>query len=72
MKDIKLQKLGLATHSKMKTLTEEEAFDTDSIITSMNADFYEFRISNAPEVTKTDVSNSETNSSDIINLEPLE
>ena len=50
--DIKLQKLGLANTSKIQTLTEEEAFDTDSIITSMNADFYEFRISNAPEEVK--------------------
>ena len=70
--NIKLQKLGLATSSKMKTLTEEQAFDTDSIITSMNADFYEFRISNAPEVSKTDVSNSSDKKSDLLNLEPLE
>lgn len=53
--DIKLQKLGLATTSKLKALSDEEAFDTDSIISSMNADFYEFRISNAPEVEKKDI-----------------
>lgn len=50
--NIKLQKLGLATNSKLMALSEEEAFDTDSIITSMNADFYEFKISNAPEIVK--------------------
>ena len=71
--DIKLQKLGLATNSKLTTLSEEEAFDTDSIISSMNADFYEFRISNAPEVTKKDIkSNSEQSSSGLPELEPLE
>ena len=70
--DIKLQKLGLATSSKIKTLTEEEAFDTDSIITSMNADFYEFRISNAPEISKTDISNEINGISNSLNLVPLE
>lgn len=50
--NIKLQKLNLATKSKLKALTDEEAFDTNSIITSMNADFYEFSISNAPEKPK--------------------
>ena len=48
--DIKLQKLNLASTSKLTTLSDEQAFDTDSIITTMNADYYEFRISNAPEV----------------------
>lgn len=48
--EIKLQKLGLASKSKLVELAEDESFDTDSIITSMNADFYEFRISDAPEV----------------------
>ena len=47
---LKLQKLGLASKSKLVELADEESFDTDSIITSMNADFYEFRISDAPEV----------------------
>jgi hypothetical protein len=49
---IKLQKLGYATRSKMKVLTDEEAYNTNSIITAMNADFYDFRISNAPEEVK--------------------
>ena len=47
---IKLQKLALASNSNIAALTESGNFDTDSIITSMNADFYEFRISDAPEV----------------------
>lgn len=42
--DIKLQKLGLAASSNT------EAFDTESILTSINADYYEFNISNEPEV----------------------
>lgn len=49
---IKLQKLGLASQSQLSTLAAEERFDTDSIITSMNADFYQFRISDAPEIVK--------------------
>mgnify|MGYP004453411045 CR=1 FL=1 len=54
--DIKLQKLGLASSSTAKVSTEDKEngveFDTDSILTSLNADFYEFRISNEPVVTK--------------------
>lgn len=56
---IKLQKLGLASKSNFKEIDIEEAgnsgntdntsFDTESILTSLNADFYEFRISDAPE-----------------------
>ena len=54
--EIKLQKLGLASSSKIEMLNDENAeFDTDSILTSMNADFYEFRISDEPEVTKSDI-----------------
>lgn len=71
---IKLQKLGLATNSNIAALSASENFDTDSIITSMNADFYEFRISDAPEVVaKQDNKKSETNKSDSVpDLEPLE
>lgn len=49
---IKLQKLGLATiNSSLQEISSEDSgFDTDSIITSMNADYYQFRISDAPEV----------------------
>ena len=50
--DVKLQKLGLAANSKMELVEENAEFDTDSILTSMNADYYEFRISNAPEISK--------------------
>lgn len=54
--DIKLQKLGLATTSSSQNLDENSSdFDTDSILTSLNADFYEFRISNEPEVKKEDL-----------------
>lgn len=42
---IKLQRLGLGTKSKMQTLTDEGGVDTESLLSSMNADFYEFRIS---------------------------
>ncbi|MBO5738714.1 hypothetical protein J6R97_05180 [bacterium] len=79
--NIKLQKLGLANNtSKLKPLADEEAFDTDSIITSMNADFYEFKISNAPESIKKENGNSaNTNSGQkknskkkVPNLPPLE
>lgn len=71
---IKLQKLGLATNSNIAALSASGNFDTDSIITSMNADFYEFRISDAPEVVaKQGDKKSETNKSDSIpDLEPLE
>lgn len=47
--NLKLQKLGLATNSGLSKINAENGFDTDSILTSMNADFYEFTISNAPE-----------------------
>ena len=71
--DIKLQKLGLATNSKLQTLSEEEAFDTDSIITSLNADFYEFRISNAPETVKKAIKSAADNAgSGLPDLEPIE
>ena len=51
-------------------LAEEEIFDTDSIITSMNAEFYEFKISNAPEVVKK--AKKEEGFAGIPDLEPLE
>ena len=72
---VKLQKLGLATSSNLITLSEEEAFDTNSIITSMNADFYEFKISDAPEVSK-NVNNTQKGKKGSSNLpaglEPLD
>ena len=55
--DIKLQKLGLATANPLTKPSllegEEGKFDTESILTTLNADFYEFKISNeAPVVEK--------------------
>lgn len=75
--DIKLQKLGLATNSKLTVLSEdaggEGVFDTDSIITSMNADFYEFRISNAPEIKgKIAKPGSSKGVSGLSDLEPID
>lgn len=49
---IKLQKLGLATKTKMQALTDEGGFDTETLLSSMNADFYEFRISDVAESTR--------------------
>ena len=46
---VKLQELGLASSSQLQTITEDEEFDTDSILTSLNADFYEFKISDLKE-----------------------
>lgn len=49
--DIKLQKLGLASKSSSSNSDVEE-LNTDSILTSLNADFYEFAISNDPSIGK--------------------
>lgn len=67
---IKLQKLGLASNSKFDTLDENAGFDADSILTSMNADYYEFKISNEPEVSK-DAIKQENNNSDLPNIEDI-
>jgi len=48
--DVKLQKLELASRSKGSITTE--AMDTDSLLTSVTADFYQFKISNASEEVK--------------------
>ena len=54
--NIKLQKLGLATiSSSLQEISDTESFDTDSVITSLNADYYQFRISDAPEIKKTNI-----------------
>ena len=58
-------------------LTEEDGFDTESVISSMNADFYSFRISNDPEKPKSKVQpkkseKKKNSSSGIPKLEPLE
>ena len=79
--DIKLQKLGLASSSKLQSLgdlddnangSEPEGFDTDSILTSINADFYEFRISNEPEVSKNDLKKNDNNSGNAGGLPDIE
>ncbi len=47
---IKLQKLGLASSSGMSGISANGDFDTESVLSSLNADFYEFRISDGPEI----------------------
>ena len=44
---VKLQKLALATNGnkKFKELSDEDIIETDAALTSMNADYYEFCIS---------------------------
>ena len=75
---VKLQSLGLATASKLTTLSNEGSFDTDSILSSMNADFYQFRISDAPYEKSTgaqkgDKNNSKGSKSSLpLGLEPLD
>lgn len=75
---IKLQSLGLATASKLSTLSAEGNFDTDSILTTMNADFYQFRISDAPytkkETSKKDKNDSKNSKGSSLpaGLEPLD
>ena len=77
--DIKLQKLGLATKSSNlvpvdETLTEdgdEAGFDTDSILTSLNADFYEFRISNEQMQNAKAGANKGANNAALPALEPI-
>lgn len=46
---IKLQKLGLASGSGMSKISASGDFDTESVLTSLNADYYEFRISDSAE-----------------------
>lgn len=68
---IQLQKLDLATKSKVSSLTAEDGFDTETIVSSMDADFYSFRMSNGPEEKKKTVTNDKSKSA-IPDLEPLE
>ncbi|MCQ2753589.1 MAG: hypothetical protein MJ231_00910 [bacterium] len=73
---IKLQKLGLASSSKLTNINAEEKFDTDSILTSLNADYYQFRISDIekdPVPVKKDEKDGTTDGSVLpSNLEPIE
>lgn len=66
---VKLQSLGLATTSKLTTLSKEGDFDTNSILTTMNADFYKFRISDAPIENK-DVKKKGNNKNQALNELP--
>ena len=47
--DVKLQKLALASKSSSLKIDELESADSDLVMSNLNADFYEFKISNAPE-----------------------
>lgn len=73
---VKLQKLGLAGRSNAAGFSEVsgEDFDSESILTTLNADFYEFRISNkagkSPSADKNKRANEGGNA--LPNLEPLE
>ncbi len=71
---IQLQRLDLATKSNVSTLTTDDGFDTESIISSMEADFYSFRMSNGPEPVKKSANTEKTKKSKagIPDLEPLE
>lgn len=74
---ISLQKLDLASKSKVSTLTAEDGFDTETIISSMDADFYSFRISNGPMKQKAKVKTEKAektkkSNSTLPDLEPLE
>lgn len=69
--DVVLQKLALASKSKLTAIDDEDILETESVITSLNADFYEFKISNAPEEAKAESSDS-GETSGVMGLEPLE
>lgn len=72
---LSLQTLDLATRSNVSSLTPEDGFDTESIMSSMDADFYSFRLSNGPVPEKRvteKVEKKKTFSNGIPDLEPLE
>ena len=61
--NLKLQKLGLASSSSSLGVSED--FDTAAVLSSMDADFYEFRISNEEEIQQSDIeSDKKENNSD--------
>jgi len=56
--EISIKKLALASENPVTVLSDEESFDTEAILTSMDADYYEFTISDgdvAPVETKKSV-----------------
>ena len=75
---VKLQKLGLAGKSGMAGFSEisGEDFDSESILTTLNADFYEFRISNKADTGSKSTSDKNKRANEggnaLPNLEPLE
>ena len=54
--NLKLQKLGLA--SKSSSIENTDDFDTATVLSSIDADFYEFRISNEAEIQQSDIENN--------------
>lgn len=73
---IKLQKLGLAGKSSLGySEIQGEDFDTESVMSTLNADFYEFKISDkavAPERKASAPQPSGGNNASLPDLEPLE
>ena len=80
--DIKLQKLGLASKTSFTPIeenvengdnTNSQEFDTDSILTSLNADFYEFIISDDPNAGKSQAKQAteNTDNNGLPGLEPI-
>ena len=68
--------MGLAASVKGDNANDVGTFDIDSILTTKNADFYEFRISNEQELKKEELSTdssskSNNNSSKKTNLGEL-
>ena len=80
---LKLKKLGLAADSS-GIISKGDSLDTDSIITSMNADFYEFVISDVIDLSEEESdknskqdsskikSNTKSKKNNLPNLEPLD
>ena len=80
--DIKLQKLGLASKTSLTPIeenvengdnTNSQEFDTDSILTSLNADFYEFIISDDKNADKSQAKQGteNTDNNGLPGLEPI-
>ena len=72
---LELQELSLASNSAPIELDNNEELDTESVLTSLNADFYKFKISNAPKEIKTKNDkdkNGKDDSKDVGNLPDLE
>lgn len=68
---VKLQKLGLAGKQNGFAEISDEKFDTESVLTTLNADFYEFKISDTNEESPS-VQKKPSVSDGLPDLEPLE